>query len=64
VLGDKTGELASDIYDTIEEMTTRAGGISCTPEDLSKKPKLPWSGLKLSSSGIPILFSLRITTVN
>lgn len=46
VLGDKTGELASDIYDTIEEMTTRAGGISCTPEDLSKKTETTMVGLE------------------
>lgn len=46
VLGDKTGELASDIYDTIEEMTTRAGGISCTPEDLSKKTETTVVGLE------------------
>ena len=34
VHGEKTGELSSDIYATVEVMMARAGGISCTPEEI------------------------------
>lgn len=46
VLGEKTGELASDIYDTIEEMISYAGGISCTPDDLKTKTETTVVGLE------------------
>jgi len=46
VLGEKTGELASDVYDTIEEMISLSGGISCTPEDLKLKTETTVVGLE------------------
>ena len=46
VLGEKTGELASDVFDTVDEMTELAGGISSTPEDLRLKTETTIVGLE------------------
>lgn len=34
VLGEEPGELATDVFDTVEEMIELSGGISCTPDDI------------------------------
>ena len=46
VLGQQPGELASDIYDNMEEMIEIAGGISCTPDDLKLKTETTVVGLE------------------
>lgn len=46
VLGEKTGELSSDIYATVEVMMDRAGGVSCTPEDIRYKTETTVVGLE------------------
>lgn len=34
VLGEEPGELATDVFDTVEEMIALSGGVSCTPDDV------------------------------
>lgn len=46
ILGSKEGELASDIFDTVEVMTARAGGISLTPEDVALNTETTIVGLE------------------
>ena len=46
VLGEKSGELSSDIYATVEVMMDRAGGVSCTPEDIRYKTETTVVGLE------------------
>lgn len=46
VLGEETGTVASDIYNTMEEMIRYAGGISVVPEDVSTKTEFVNVGLE------------------
>ncbi len=46
VLGEETGTVASDIYNTMEEMVRCAGGISVVPEDISSKTDYTNVGLE------------------
>ena len=46
VLGEETGTVASDLYDTIEEMVRYAGGISVVPEDIRTKTEFTNVGLE------------------
>lgn len=46
ILGSSEGELASDIFDTVEVMTDRAGGISLTPEEVALKTETTIVGLE------------------
>lgn len=46
ILGEKTGELAADIYDTIDTMIVTAGGVSLTPEELAGKTETTIVGLE------------------
>ena len=46
ILGEKTGELAADIYDTIDTMIETAGGKSMTPSDLATKTETTIVGLE------------------
>ncbi len=46
VLGEQVGYVASDIYDTIEEMVRFAGGKSVVPEDIATKTEYTNVGLE------------------
>lgn len=46
VLGEETGTVASDIYNTMEEMIAYAGGVSVVPEDISSKTDFTNVGLE------------------
>ncbi len=46
VLGEETGTVASDIYNTMEQMVSRAGGISVVPEDIATKTDFTNVGLE------------------
>lgn len=46
VLGEETGTVACDLYNTVEEMVALAGGISVVPEDIAKKTSLTNVGLE------------------
>jgi len=46
VLGEETGTVASDLYNNMEEMIALAGGVSCVPEDIAKKPEMTNVGLE------------------
>lgn len=46
VLGEEVGTVASDIYNTMEEMVQHAGGISVVPEDIATKTDYTNVGLE------------------
>ena len=46
VLGEETGTVGCDVYNTVEEMVVLAGGISVVPEDIAQKTELTNVGLE------------------
>lgn len=46
VMAEETGAVASDIYDTIEEMISIAGGMSCVPANISEGTDIVNVGLE------------------
>ena len=46
VLGEETGTVATDIFNTMEEMVRHAGGVSVVPADLSTKTEFANVGLE------------------
>ena len=46
VLGEETGTVGCDLYNTVEEMVVLAGGISVVPEDIAQKTELTNVGLE------------------
>jgi len=46
VLGEETGTVGCDVYNTVEEMVALAGGISVVPEDIAQKTELTNVGLE------------------
>jgi len=46
VLGEEAGTVASDIYNTMEEMVRHAGGISVVPDDIATKTEFTNVGLE------------------
>lgn len=46
VLGEETGTVGCDLYNTVEEAVVLAGGISVVPEDVSQKTELTSVGLE------------------
>lgn len=46
VLGEETGTVGCDLYNTVEEAVVLAGGISVVPEDIAQKTELTNVGLE------------------